>query len=143
MLINDSVIQPLSFGKLSFDEMKVVPFVGFYYKSELLPLIDKEVCKETGGDCYKMIQKYLKIVWFTDAVPVTGWADSEHKEFESHTCLEHEVSEGIYASGLLNICPPGKDVYVMNNWNYVPYTMAGVKIYPNYNEKLHSNETVD
>ena len=81
VLNNETVIQPESLGNLSFEDMKVVPFVGFYYKSELLPLFDKEVCKETGGDCYKMIQKYLKIVWFTDSVPVTGWADSKHDEF--------------------------------------------------------------
>jgi hypothetical protein len=33
------------------------------------------------------------------------------------------------------ICPPAEKVYIFNNYNYVPYTMGGFKILPNYDIK--------
>jgi hypothetical protein len=36
------------------------------------------------------------------------------------------------------ICPPQKGMYIYNNYNYVPYTMGGFSMYPNYNKKYNT-----
>ena len=33
------------------------------------------------------------------------------------------------------ICPPKEKLYLFNNFNYVPYTMGGFRIFPNYDVK--------
>ena len=86
--------------------MNVTPFLGFFYKGELLPINDEKTCKETGGDCQKFVTKYLKIEWFTEEVPISGYKDAQINKFESHPCSKKEVTEGIYKSGLLYLCAP-------------------------------------
>jgi len=41
------------------------------------------------------------------------------------------------------ICPPAKEVYVYNNYNFVPMTMGGIRARPNYDEKFKSNATIE
>jgi hypothetical protein len=53
VLNNTSIIQPADFGNVTLKEMNIIPFYGFYFKGKFLNRVDKEVCKEFDGDCYK------------------------------------------------------------------------------------------
>lgn len=48
-------------GVPTLQKMGVNPFMEFIYKSKTLDKYNKDVCKETEGDCFKWINRYLKI----------------------------------------------------------------------------------
>lgn len=50
-------------GVVSLNEMKAIPFYGFYYKNKEVMRNDPVLCKDYGGDCAKFVQKFLKIKW--------------------------------------------------------------------------------
>lgn len=39
---------------------------------------------------------------------------------------------------MMYICPPHEGMYIYNNYNFVPYTMGGFRMYPNYNKKYNT-----
>jgi hypothetical protein len=41
-------------------DMGKTPYTLYYYKGEMLPRTSKTLCQETGGDCFKFANKYLK-----------------------------------------------------------------------------------
>ena len=71
-----------------------------------------------------------------------GFAKTEVTVFEAHQCTQEEITKEVYDQGLMYICPPMEKVHVYNNYNYVPYTVGGFRIYPNYNEK-DKNSDID
>lgn len=56
-------INPADLGKLTFEDMGIVPFYGLFYKDNPLYLDDQTLCKEFKGNCYKWALKYLKFKW--------------------------------------------------------------------------------
>jgi hypothetical protein len=50
-------------GVVSLKTIGATPFYNFYYKNAIVKRNDPVMCKEFGGDCYKFVNKYLKIVW--------------------------------------------------------------------------------
>ena len=50
-------------GNISLSEMKTLPFYSIYYKGNMLKRTDDVHCKETGGDCFEFMNKYLIFNW--------------------------------------------------------------------------------
>lgn len=58
---NTTTIDLIPLGKVKLSEMQTLPFVAPYYKGETVPRTSDTMCKESGGDCFKFVNKYLKI----------------------------------------------------------------------------------
>ena len=50
-------------GNISLTEMQTLPFYLIYYKGNVLKRTNHEQCKETNGDCFEFMKKYLIFEW--------------------------------------------------------------------------------
>jgi hypothetical protein len=55
-------------GERKLEKMGILPFLAFSYQGKsfensILPQMPEKICKETGGDCFAWINKYLIIDW--------------------------------------------------------------------------------
>jgi len=44
-------------------DMGTLPFINLYHDYKTIHRTSKTMCHEFGGDCFKFIQKYLKVQW--------------------------------------------------------------------------------
>ena len=50
-------------GIVNFDEMGTMPFFSVHFRGKHLPIKSDKHCKETNGDCFKLVLKYLDFKW--------------------------------------------------------------------------------
>ena len=60
--------------------MGTLPFLTFGYKGHEIPEYSKDICKETAGDCFEFVKKYLKV----------DWIQSDHHTAESNSLTTYE-----------------------------------------------------
>ena len=80
-------------GLVSMDEMGTTPFYSVHYDGHRLKRTDDKHCKETQGDCFKLTQKYLKIIWNNARQTEDDWEDNF---YSAHICTADEISKGLY-----------------------------------------------
>ena len=91
---------------------------------------DKKLCKEFGGDCEKLINKYFYIKWINGNENSDGtWKPIEYR---SHVCQPHEISQRHYNNGQLYFCAPAESMFLKSNYELASYNIFGVKFMPNY-----------
>jgi hypothetical protein len=87
--------------------MGILPFLAFSYKGKayehtILPNMP-ELCKETGGDCFAWVNKYLIINWrqWDEKTSVIG---GYVFTTNGRQCTKEEINN--YGYDYLYICPP-------------------------------------
>lgn len=78
----DSVANMKEIGLVQMKDMGTLPYFSVHYKGHRL---DREShhCKETGGDCFNLTMKYLKIKWNNAFETEKDWK-SHH--YEARIC---------------------------------------------------------
>ena len=88
---NTSYADLIKLGNVKMNEMKMIPFVAPYYKGKMVPRQSMDMCKEFEGDCFKFVNKYLKIQW-DNFKSKADYDQGENNYFESKICTPEDIT---------------------------------------------------
>lgn len=131
----ETVADMKEIGKIKLDEMGTLPFYGVHYKGHRLDRRSED-CQETGGDCFQLTTKYLKLRWnnrvekWSNAVQTSTTREDNY--FESHVCTATELGQELYDSGQLFICPPQNTILFQNRFDLFPSLTLGFEVKPKF-----------
>ena len=136
--MNSSASYLVKLGKVKLSDMKTLPFLAAYYKGNAIPRTSMDMCKEYDGDCFKFVNKFLKVQSVQSTC--TGFDLCHETFFKTHVCTPDEISQKHYDTGRLYFCPPAEELYVYKNYEYAPYSIFKMEIRPNYDIILDRKE---
>jgi hypothetical protein len=66
------------------------PFLKVHYEGKRLKRTHDKHCKETDGDCFKLVNKYFEVKWNNVRHTEDSWKDNL---YDAHMCNEDEVTK--------------------------------------------------
>ena len=109
-------------GEITLKQTKTLPFFKTYFRGNQLPRNGTAygLCKETDGDCFEFVKKYMNINIISNN-QLTPFKSGETKIFEAHVCTPDEITKKHYDNGILYICLASDKTILQNNWDYYPH----------------------